>query len=192
MKMDTHNQRRPTLVPLMAIWGLWAVLFWAASPLGAAAEGPGAPPADGLISTDVQRLEEKYSDLITRTAEIHDVDPALVKAIILAESEYRVDAVSPQGASGLMQLMPRTAAEFGVKNLFDPKHNVQGGVKYLRWLLDRFDGRVKPAVAAYNAGITNVKRYGGVPPFKETRRYVRKVFRYYAYYQGRAARPEQV
>lgn len=105
----------------------------------------------------------------------HGVDPLLVKAVILAESGGRRWATSPKGAMGLMQLMPATARRFGVADPFDPAQNVAGGTRYLRWLLDRFGGDVTLALAGYNAGEGAVERHGGVPPYRETRNYVRAV-----------------
>jgi hypothetical protein len=111
--------------------------------------------------------------LITKAAEAHDVDPNLVRAVIKVESAYKPRARSHKGAMGLMQLMPATAREYGVRNAYDPAENINAGVKHLKSLLDRFDVRL--AVAAYNAGAGAVQRYGGVPPYRETREYVKKV-----------------
>ena len=111
--------------------------------------------------------------LITEAAARHDVDPNLVRAVIKVESAYKPKARSHKGAMGLMQLMPATAREYGVRNAYDPAENINAGVKHLRMLLDRFDVRL--AVAAYNAGAGAVQRYGGIPPYRETRDYVRKV-----------------
>jgi soluble lytic murein transglycosylase-like protein len=129
---------------------------------------------------------EKLFRSIIRTAAIkYQVDPALVHAIILAESSYDPRAISKKGAKGLMQLMPSTAAALGVKDVFDPEHNVNGGVKYLRHLLDHFGGDLQLTVAAYNAGMRKVKKYNGIPPYKTTRSYVKKVFQYYRYFKDR-------
>jgi len=119
-----------------------------------------------------------FHQLILQAADRHDVDPALVKAVILAESNYNPRAISRRGAKGLMQLMPATAKALGVKDLFDPESNINGGVKYLRKLLDRFGGDVELALAAYNAGSRYVRKYRGVPPFRATRFYIRKVMKY--------------
>ena len=111
--------------------------------------------------------------LIAKAAKAHDVDANLVRAVIKVESAYKPRARSHKGAMGLMQLMPATAREYGVRNAYDPAENINAGVKHLKSLLDRFDVRL--AVAAYNAGAGAVQRYGGVPPYRETRDYVRKV-----------------
>jgi soluble lytic murein transglycosylase-like protein len=111
--------------------------------------------------------------LITKAAEKHAVDPNLVRAVIKVESAWKPKARSHKGAMGLMQLMPATAREYGVRNAYDPAENINAGVKHLRSLLDRFDVRL--AVAAYNAGAGAVQRHGGVPPYRETREYVKKV-----------------
>jgi soluble lytic murein transglycosylase-like protein len=117
-----------------------------------------------------------YDEFILRHAATHGISPDLVRAVIQVESAFNPRAVSPKGAMGLMQLMPATATEFGVLNPFDPAENVRGGVAYLRRLLDRYDHRVELALAAYNAGPGAVDRYGQtVPPYRETRDYVRKV-----------------
>ena len=124
-----------------------------------------------------------FYNIILQAAYQHSIDPALIRAVIMAESSYNPDAVSKSGAKGLMQLMPRTAQALGVKDILNPTHNINGGTKYLRQMLDRFDGDVKLALAAYNAGSRHVKRYGGIPPFKETHNYVKKVLNYYKIYQ---------
>ena len=105
----------------------------------------------------------------------HSLDPDLVRAVVAVESGFRSDAVSPKGAQGLMQLMPATARALGVMDSFDPASNLDGGTRYLRALIQRYDGDLKRALAAYNAGEGAVARHGGVPPYPETMAYVRKV-----------------
>lgn len=128
----------------------------------------------------------RFKEAVEAAARRHALDPALVHAVIEAESNYNPYAVSPKGAEGLMQLMPTTARRFGVANSFDFAENLQGGVRYLRYLLDLF-GDERLAVAAYNAGEKAVIRYGGIPPFAETRSYVRKVTE--RYQAGRQQKP---
>lgn len=125
----------------------------------------------------------EYEQLIKDCSEKYGVDSCLVKAVIHAESGYNPNAVSNKGASGLMQLMPATAKSLKVADRFNPKDNVEGGVKYLRFLLDTFRGDVSLAVAAYNAGLSKVARYGGIPPYAETRTYVNRVLSYMQSYQ---------
>lgn len=110
----------------------------------------------------------------------HDIDPRLIFAQMSQESSFRKGATSNKGASGLMQLMPATAARFGVKNIYNPKQNIEAGVRYMRWLLDEFSGDVKLALAAYNAGEGSVKKYGNkVPPYSETQKYVERITTHY-------------
>jgi soluble lytic murein transglycosylase-like protein len=113
--------------------------------------------------------------LVQETAQKHNVDPNLVSAVISTESNWNTSAISRKGAQGLMQLVPETAQHFGVFNSFDPAQNVDAGVRYLSMLLDRYNGDLPKALAAYNAGPRAVDRWGGVPDFRETREYVRKV-----------------
>jgi soluble lytic murein transglycosylase-like protein len=124
-----------------------------------------------------------YDGLIGLTAREHRVQPALVKAVIAAESNFDPGAVSRKGARGLMQLMPETAEELGVDDSFEPSANVRGGTRYLRSMLDRY-GDLSRAIAAYNAGPTAVDRYGGIPPYRETQDYVNRVLTYYRAYHG--------
>ena len=125
----------------------------------------------------------EYEQLIKSCSEKYGVNQSLVKAVIHAESGYDPNAVSRKGASGLMQLMPETAKSLKVADRFNPKDNVDGGVKYLKFLLDTFRGDVSLAVAAYNAGLTKVAKYGGIPPYNETRTYVDRVLSYMKSYQ---------
>ncbi len=124
-----------------------------------------------------------YDGLIRLTALEYGVSPALVKAVIAAESRFDPDAVSRKGAQGLMQLMPTTASQLGVTDAFEADQNVRGGVRYLREMLDRY-GDMARALAAYNAGPTAVDRYRGIPPYPETRAYVQRVMTYYRHYHG--------
>jgi soluble lytic murein transglycosylase-like protein len=129
----------------------------------------------GLAAGGAVRSARPYQHLIEQVAEEHAVEPALLSALVEVESARRADAVSPKGARGLGQLMPATAERFGVADPHDPEDNLRGSAQYLRWLLERYGGDVRLALAAYNAGEGTVDRYGGVPPFPETRQYVRRV-----------------
>jgi hypothetical protein len=122
--------------------------------------------------------EGPYGPLIYEAARKHQVNPQLVAALIRQESAGNVRAVSHKGARGLMQLMPATANRFGVRKeqLYDPQHNLEAGVGYLSWLVDQFPNDLAKILAAYNAGEAAVTRYGGVPPYRETRDYVRRIF----------------
>jgi soluble lytic murein transglycosylase len=125
----------------------------------------------------------RYDGLIRLTALEHDLPPALVKAVIAAESNFEAGAISHKGAQGLMQLMPETARVLGVDDPFRPTENVRGGTRLLRELVDRY-GDLNRALAAYNAGTEAVDRHGGVPPYRETRDYVTRVMNYYRVYHG--------
>jgi len=119
--------------------------------------------------------------LVQEAAGQNGLDPCLILSLMRAESSFNRTAVSVKGASGLMQLMPETATRFGVKNIFDPRENVMGGTRYLRWLLDRFNGDVRLALAGYNAGEGAVEFYGyRIPPFLETQNYVRTIYTRYS------------
>jgi len=120
-----------------------------------------------------------FGSAIHAKAQKYGVDPALVAAVVETESRFRPNARSRVGARGLMQLMPKTGRWLGASNLNDPEQNLDAGVKYLKYLQNRFDGNLKKTIAAYNAGEGNVKRYNGVPPFHETRSYVKKVMSRY-------------
>lgn len=117
--------------------------------------------------------------LVSRYARRHDLPPALLRAVIKTESDFNPVAVSHAGAIGLMQLMPQTALMLNVSNPFDPEQNVRGGAAHLRALLDRFNGNLRLALAAYNAGVSAIERYNALPPYRETRRFVQKVLRHY-------------
>jgi len=120
----------------------------------------------------------QYDDLIIRASEKHKIEPALIKAIIKAESNFNHRAVSPKGARGLMQLMPATASSLQVQDSFHPENNIEGGVRYLRYLLNYFNGNLPLALAAYNAGENAVIRHRGVPPYRETQVYIQRVLSY--------------
>jgi soluble lytic murein transglycosylase-like protein len=120
----------------------------------------------------------QYDDLIIKASEKHKIEPALIKAIIKAESNFNHRAVSPKGARGLMQLMPATASSLQVQDSFHPENNIEGGVKYLRYLLNYFNGNLPLALAAYNAGENAVIRHRGVPPYHETQVYIQRVLSY--------------
>lgn len=120
-----------------------------------------------------------YANLVDKYSTQYQVDPALVHAVIKQESAYNTLAVSHAGAQGLMQLMPATAERFGVTNAFVPEQNIKAGTKYLSWLLKRFNGNTRFALAGYNAGEGKVDRYHGIPPYKETQKYVVRVMANY-------------
>jgi len=135
----------------------------------------------------VEKAKHPYNPIIKKAAERYEIDPALVKAIIMAESNYNPRAVSKMGARGLMQLMPATAEALGVEDSFNPEHNIHAGVRYFRQLLDRFDGNIEFALAAYNAGSRKVRKYNGIPPYRATQIYIEKVFVYYERYKKEMA-----
>ena len=120
---------------------------------------------------------------VSRAAQQQHVQPALLLAVMKAESSFNPTAVSKAGAVGLMQLIPETAIRHGVRNLYDANENITGGAKHLRYLLDRFHGNIRLALAAYNAGERKVDRYGQIPPYKETQDYVKRVLVYYRSYR---------
>lgn len=140
---------------------------------------PAGPP-----SRNVTEAVGKYERIIADAAERHGVDSSLIKAVIATESAGNPRAVSSSNAKGLMQLIDSTATMVGVRNSFDPAQNIDGGTRYLRQLLDRFDGDVKLALASYNAGPARVERHKGVPPIPETQQYVKKVMGYIDHFSG--------
>jgi len=146
-----------------------------------------APASHGWLAARIARPSQ-YDRLISQAARDHSLDPKLVKSVVLVESGFNPGAVSRKGARGLMQLMPATAARNGVRDVHDPAENIAGGTKYLSHLLGLFGGNLEKSLAAYNAGEAAVARYGGIPPYFETRDYVRKALTaYYGMPYGGAA-----
>lgn len=142
-------------------------------------------PSGGLPFRVNQERRQRFTPYIERAARQHNLEPALLHAVISAESAYNPNAVSSAGAQGLMQLMPATAQRFGVNNSFDPAANINGGATYLRWLLTHFDNNLNLALAGYNAGEGAVKRHGNtIPPYAETQTYVQRVLRFYHHYRA--------
>lgn len=140
-----------------------------------------APTGEGPAPVPPAQIDA----LVEQNAATWQVDPALIKAVIANESGFDAHATSPVGAQGLMQLMPETAAAMGVRDPYDAAQNVAGGTRYLRAMLDRFNGDQKLAIAAYNAGPGAVEEHGGIPPYAETRSYVDNVLGSYARYRAR-------
>ena len=141
-------------------------------------------PADALVRVDpedtfppvkVKLLDVPYANFISESARLHGVVPELVASVIAVESNFNPNAVSWRSARGLMQLMPQTAARFGVKQIFDPRQNIEAGTRYLKELLLRYNGDLELTLAAYNAGPDRVEQYRSIPPYRETRDYVRRV-----------------
>jgi hypothetical protein len=131
--------------------------------------------SEASVLPSYSRNKNAFDQLIRQAAQQHGISEGLIKAVMHTESGFNINARSPVGAQGLMQLMPATARRFNVSNAYDPQQNIFGGAKYLSWLLKRFNGNTQYAIAAYNAGEGNVDKYGGIPPFRETRDYVRRV-----------------
>jgi hypothetical protein len=136
-----------------------------------------APPINVPVSVAVPEQPQTLNQVIDSISGRHHLDPDLINSVIHAESGFNARAVSPKGAQGLMQLMPHTASQLGVANAFDPKANVEGGTRYLRELLERYNFDLVKALAAYNAGPHRVEQYRGVPPYYETRAYVANIIR---------------
>lgn len=169
--MTTIRHRRLKNV-LFNVAGI-ALIYAACLLYGGGLETVGADPMASL----------KFYDAIAEAAETHDVHPALIAAVIRAESNFNPKAVSGAGAKGLMQINPPTQRYLRLKNVFDPRQNIQAGSRYLRELLDKFGGDLPMAVAAYNAGPGAVSKHDGIPPYRETKAYVKKVLAYYALYR---------
>jgi soluble lytic murein transglycosylase-like protein len=140
---------------------------------------------ESSLSGRGKKAERLFHPIILNAASRYQVDPDLIKAIIMAESGYNPRAISKRGAKGLMQLMPKTAQALGVEDSFNPGQNISGGVRYFKQLVNQFDGDIKLALAAYNAGSSKVRYYRGIPPFKATKYYIKKVFKYYQLYKNR-------
>src|SRR5712691_11518098 len=136
----------------------------------------GGGPSDGCLES-LDGEEDRYAPVIDRVATRYGVHPDLIDSVIRIESAFNPRAVSRKGARGLMQLMPETAAGLGVGDPFDPRENIEGGVRHLRALMDRFDNDLPLVLAAYNAGEQAVIQYGGIPPYPQTRQYVSRILR---------------
>ncbi len=163
-------------------WQLWKSLPGSGSGSGGGrGSGPGGPADDSPVALSAERFH-RYDSIIRAAAARYQLPQSLLRAVIHTESNYHSHAVSRAGAIGLMQLMPKTARSLGVREPFEPAQNIHGGARYLRLLANRYGGDMVLVLAAYNAGAGNVEKHGGVPPFEETRAYVRSVLRrYYAY-----------
>lgn len=131
--------------------------------------------SEASVAPSHSKSKNAYDHYIRQAAQTHGVSEGLIKAVMHTESGFNLNARSPVGAQGLMQLMPATARRFNVSNAYDPQQNIFAGAKYLAWLLKRFNGDTRLALAGYNAGEGNVAKYGGIPPFRETQDYVRRV-----------------
>jgi soluble lytic murein transglycosylase-like protein len=142
--------------------------------------GISSPIPNGQIAL----REALFSSIIKEAADRHKIDPALIKAIIFVESGYDPMATSKKGAIGLMQIMPDSFTDLSMEDMYNPVHNINAGVEYLRFLLNQFGGDLELAIAAYNAGSSRVREYRGIPPYESTKNFVREVFEYYKFYQG--------
>jgi len=158
------------------------------APAGGMTDPGGNDPSAGLPPE-----KQKIADLVRKLAPLYGVEPLLALSLIRVESSFDPRALSPRNAQGVMQLIPETAKRFNVRNAFDPAENIRGGLTYLRWLLAYYRGRVALTAAAYNAGEGVVDRYRGVPPYKETQEYVRKIMTFFRAeqhpYDGRVVDP---
>jgi len=136
---------------------------------------PTCPGSEAVRAVPARAAPDAIDRLVRQLAPVYGLDPALVLAVVEAESGFDPRARSAKDAQGLMQLIPATAQRFGVRDVWDPEENLRGGMAYLRWLLERFDGDLELALAGYNAGEGAVERHGGIPPYRETRDYVARV-----------------
>jgi soluble lytic murein transglycosylase-like protein len=136
-------------------------------------------PQNKTRASQAANFPTTYGEIIESACGRHGVDPALVHAVVKVESDFNPYALSKKGAMGLMQLMPETAINMNVRDTFNPHENIDGGVKYLRYLIDRYEGNLSLALAAYNSGESAVRRWGAIPPFRETREYVRRIMQLY-------------
>ncbi len=134
---------------------------------------------DRIITDAEIRPQNVYEQIINRKSSKYNIKPSIIKAVITAESNWNPKAVSKKGAIGLMQLMPSTASDMKIRNPYNPEENIEGGTRYLRYLLDRFNGSLDLALAAYNAGPSRVEKSGGIPSIRETRLYVKSVLSMY-------------
>ena len=137
-----------------------------------------------LDSSNGSGSSASYDEVIRSASDRHNIDPDLIRAVIKVESDFNSIARSNKGAMGLMQLMPDTARLHNVLDVFNPTDNIEGGVRHLKLLLSRYQGDLELSLAAYNAGIKAVEKHGGIPPFAETKEYVRRVLSYYQAYRG--------
>ena len=142
-----------------------------------------------FICCTAQADSTRFDSLIRKHTSTYEVDFNLVKAMIRQESNFKIRAVSSKDAQGLMQMIPATAKRFGVTDVFSPDQNIRGGTKYIKWLLDRYHGNLDFALAGYNAGEGKVDRYKGIPPYRETKHYVKRVKHFYRQYQNQAGNP---
>lgn len=172
---------------------LTMLLFGVAAPWGQGFAADKAVSAAGtklsgctMQASGIRKKAEAHQQPIDRYTEKYGVNADIVRAVIAVESCYNIRAVSPKGAQGLMQLIPATAERFGVSDAFDANQNIHAGTRYLSWLLKRYDGDLHKAIAAYNAGEGAVDKYKGIPPYRETQHYVRRVLTAYNRLSGKA------
>ena len=137
-----------------------------------------------ILKMNTQEIKKEIKLAIKYFSKLHDVDEKIIMAMVKKESQFNPKAVSHKLAGGLMQLMPATSQKMGVSDIFNPFENLEGGIKYFKLMLVRFDGNVKLALAAYNAGPTTVRRYNGIPPYNETKHYIKTVLKYREEYYG--------